>query len=70
MDTMVLILGGSSEKGAHVLSESGNLNCLRQFLRLTAVYFYKDLFITCPELPANTSTAWCIFWVNCILKYL
>ena len=59
---MVLILDGNSGKGAHVLSEAGNLNCLMHLLRsdvISTLYLklvYPHRRATCFELPSNKSS--------------
>ena len=49
---MVLILDGSSERGAHAYSETGNSMCFRGLFRLAAVanlkFIYEEtLFTSC-----------------------
>ena len=46
--SMVLILDGSSEHGAHVQSETGNLICLSHLFTMTTVFldtcFASEMF--------------------------
>ena len=72
--TMLLILDGNSETGAHVSCGFGYLFCLRHLFKSSAaknqLYFKKRLNFLhtcapCFELPSYTSTMAALVWKRC-----